>query len=529
MERSTFSGFLSIFSTKVVVVVVSLITTPVLVRLLTKAQYGDYAFVLSVFGIYMILVSSGVGDGVRKYVAEDRNATDWEESVIGFYFRAAFVLAALGALGLILIGHFASGRWFDSRFEVYFYVLAVLVFAAQFRNFNRRVLMGLGQERYSEPLKVLNKVLLMGVGLGLVSLGYGVLGMLIGYVFASGVAFLVGLYYVHREVSARSFLAHASADLPKRELVMYNSWNIVLILLLNSLYHVDVMMLKPLAGSVETSYYKAALTLAEFLWFVPLTLQAVLLHSTSDLWSRGRSDAITDLSTRVTRYTLLLTSLFAIGLFVLAPVVVPLYLSEKYTAAVLPLQLLLPGALGFAIARPLLAIGQGKGDLSILVGGVGAAAGINLVLNALLIPEYGPTGAAVATGIGYGSMFLFMVAAALRIGHNPLDDLRGWRVLTTVVLSFGAIYGLNHVVESDVVSLLVVPPVGFLLFSGLAFLTGALDPEECRLISAKLPEPVGPRLAGFFAWFDRPIGTTATDGGIVATTDHEDPDGDGSP
>lgn len=460
----------------------------------------------------MILISAGIGDGVRKFIAEDRDIENWERSVIGFYFQAAFLLATVGAIGLAVIGYVGSETWFDPKFQVYFYALALLVVAAQFRNYNRRVLMGLGLERYSEPLKVLNKVLVMGVGLLLVYAGFGVLGMLIGYVVASTLAFVVGLHYIQREVSLRSFLAKAGSELPKRELIMFNSWSILLILLLNSLYHVDVMMLKPLVGSVETSYYKAALTLAEFLWFIPLTIQSVLLHSTSELWSNDRYDAITELSTRVTRYTLLLTALFAIGLFVLAPVVVPLYLSEKYAAAVLPLQLLLPGTLGFAVARPIMAIGQGKGDLPILVGGVGGAAAINFVLNFLLIPRYGPAGAAVATGIGYGLMFVLMVLAALRLGYNPLEDLRGRRILATILVSGAGIYGLNLAIgEGKLLSLLIVPPVGFVIFTLCAFLTGALDVAECQTISGKLPSPFGAALEKVFGLLEWPADETDTE------------------
>ena len=525
IERSTFSGFLSIFSTKVVALVVGLASTPILVRLLTKEQYGHYAFVMSIFGLYMIVISGGIGDGVRKYVAEDREAENWEQSVIGFYFRAAFLVATVGAIGLIIIGYLGSKTWFDPEFQIYFYVLALLVFAAQYRNFNRRVLMGLGLERYSEPLKVINKVLVVGVGLLLVYLGLGVLGMLIGYVVASSLTFLIGLYYIHREISVRSFLAKAGSHLPKRELIMFNSWSIVLLLLLSSLYHVDVLMLKPIAGSVETSSYKAALTLAEFLWFVPLTIQAVLLHSTSELWSNDRHDAITELSTQVTRYTLLLTALFTIGLFVLAPVVVPLYLSEKYTTAVLPLRILLPGTLAFAVARPIMAIGQGKGDLPILVGGVGAAAGINFGLNFVLIPRFGQVGAAVATGIGYGSMFVFMVFAALRLGYNPLEDFRGLRVLLTILLSSAGIYGLNTIIGGGLPSLLIVPPVGFLMFTACSFLTGALDVAECRVISDKLPDPFGPAVAKVLDLLDWLSEKTDTE---VSSVRYEDAKADGA-
>lgn len=73
MKRSLATGVLSVFGGKVAMFVVTLVTTPILVRVLGSGRYGDYAFLMSVFAILMILVSSGVGDGVRKFVVEDRS------------------------------------------------------------------------------------------------------------------------------------------------------------------------------------------------------------------------------------------------------------------------------------------------------------------------------------------------------------------------------------------------------------------------------------------------------------------------
>jgi len=51
---------------------------------------------LSIFAIYMIFVSSGITDGVRKFLAEDRAVANWSVHVVGFYFRLAILLAGLG-------------------------------------------------------------------------------------------------------------------------------------------------------------------------------------------------------------------------------------------------------------------------------------------------------------------------------------------------------------------------------------------------------------------------------------------------
>ncbi|MFH5845902.1 oligosaccharide flippase family protein, partial [Haladaptatus sp. CMAA 1909] len=69
MQRSILSGVLSVAGTKVLTLVIGIMTTPILYRLLGPTGIGVYTTVLSVFALFMILVSSGISDGVRKFIA----------------------------------------------------------------------------------------------------------------------------------------------------------------------------------------------------------------------------------------------------------------------------------------------------------------------------------------------------------------------------------------------------------------------------------------------------------------------------
>ncbi|WP_415379375.1 flippase [Halosimplex sp. TS25] len=501
MDRSILSGFLSIASAKAISLVMGILTTPVLYQLLGPRRVGIFGTVVSVQALFMIFVSAGVTDGVRKYVAEDRDRDRWEGAVVGFYFRLALLLAAAGALLMFSATHFGLvATVFGPAYEPLFYLLVVGVFAAQFWGYARRTLMGFGLERYSEPLKVFNHGLFVGLALPLVALGFGAAGALAGRVFSGLVAAVVGLAIIARKVSLRG--ATASPDwLPRREMLTFNSLTVLLMFLMMSLYHVDVVMLQVLVGGATVGYYKGALTLAEFLWMVPLMIQSVFVHSMSELWSNDRVDRINEIAARTTRYTLLLTALMGLGLVALADVAVPTYLGSEYSPAVTPLVLLIPGAVGFALARPLLAIEQGKGDLRYPIAATGASAVVNALLNLALIPRFGMRGAAVATSVGYASMFVFHLWSAHRIGFQPLADLRVGRVVATVALAAGPILALPRFVTAHLVvpvvgvslplSLFVVPPAGLVVFLTTAYLTGAVGVGETVDILTSCPDPLG--------------------------------------
>ncbi|MFC7197251.1 polysaccharide biosynthesis C-terminal domain-containing protein [Halosimplex aquaticum] len=245
-----------------------------------------------------------------------------------------------------------------------------------------------------------------------------------------------------------------------------------------------------LAGSSQTGYYKAALQLAEFLWFVPVALQTALLHSTSEMWSKGQNSRVTEVASRVTRYSLLFTLLLVLGLWALADELIPLYYGEEFTSAILPLLFLLPGSLGFAVARPIYSISQGKGDMKPLILASGLSALINIVLNLVLIPKYGMVGAAIATSIGYGSMLIFHGFAALRIGFNPFADLRLLRIFVAGGVSSVSIFGLSEIIDGKIVSLLLVPPTGLIIYAYLAYRLRIVDPDDVSSVWEYVPSRI---------------------------------------
>ena len=111
------------------------------------------------------------------------------------------------------------------------------------------------------------------------------------------------------------------------------------------------------------------------------------------------------------------------------------------------------------------------------------AAGINLVLNVLLIPRFGILGAAIATSAGYGSMVPLHVRAARAIGFDPLADLRLVPIAVTTLTTGVVLVAIERVLTSSLLEFAVIPPVGFAVFSVLAVKTGAIDVEEVRHVT----------------------------------------------
>jgi len=496
-DRSLVSAFLSIFGGKMATLVTSVVFTPLLVRLLGSGNYGDYAFLMSVFGLLMVLANSGIAEGLRKYLPE-QDSPRWHSRVFGFYARVSFVLCLLVTLPLIALSSVGFFGLIGDDFAAYFRLTAVLVIVSQLAKVVKNTLMALGYEHVSEPLLVVEQFVYSAIALALAYVGYGITGVLLGYIIAMAISVGIGSTFLVKIIDVYGVL-RKNVDVPRRQMMLFNVLSIVLSLLMISLYNFDVLLLRPIAGDNQTGYYKSALVVAQFVWIVPIAIQTLLLHSTAQLWNEGDHSTLNMIASRATKYTLVTTTLIIVGLATLADDFIPLYFGADFAVAVTPMILLLPGVLGFAVARPIFAIGQASGRLRVLIIATGSTASLNVILNLLLIPPYGMNGAAVATSIGYGSMAVTYVYAARVIGFDPTNELKLARIAASSLVTLVVLLALDSLVAGRILSLAVLPVIGGIVYSGLIFQTRVVTIKEANQALDELPDPIsvfGKRIVG---------------------------------
>lgn len=469
--------------------ILSVIITPVLARLLGSDGYGDFAFVMSL-AVFATAVSGkdGVASGVRKYISEHRDVPQWESTTFAFYVRLSGVLVMLVA-GLLaaIASHGLVERYLGTEYATYFYVLAGIVVTDQMFSLLQSTLLVFDLANVGEMYRVVRKGIYGLVGVALVYAGMGVSGALVGYLVGGLTAALGAMVYLKDYVSLGAVFCGVPGDFPRRELVGFAASTVVFLVLLVSLYHVDVLMLRLMTTDEETGLYRAALTTAEFLWFVPHAVQIALLHSMSELWEKEDRKQIGAVVGKTVRYTLVLTVLLAVGLATLSDEFVTVYFGAEYASAAGPLLLLLPGTIGFAACRPILSTVHGKGDLRLLILATGSAAAINATLNVILIPRYGMHGAALATSVGYGSMFAFHTWTAWTVGFKPLEDLRVVRIVASGAVMAAVIVPLAGYIESNVIALAVVPPAGLVVYLLAAIKLEVVDRDELKPLIRSIP------------------------------------------
>ena len=243
----------------------------------------------------------------------------------------------------------------------------------------------------------------------------------------------IGFYVAARHAGVRFPVSAARIATMKR--LAGAAWPLMFAAFAITVYlRIDEVMLRQLAGAAAVGIYAAAVKLSEVWYFVPTALAASVLPALL----RARQDAA-EYEGRLQEYYDL-SAAVAYGLSVAMALAAPWIVRVAYGAA-------------FAAAGPILAVhiwssvfvflGVARGQWLVnerlqrfYLAATLAGAGLNIVLNYLMIPRWGGLGAAVATVVSYGlaawlTSYLHPAvrATAAMQTRALLLPLTGWRYL----------------------------------------------------------------------------------------------------
>ena len=178
-------------------------------------------------------------------------------------------------------------------------------------------------------------------------------------------------------------------------------------------------MIKQIVGISDLGIYTVAVTIAELLFLLPISIHSALIGRLYNLNDDDNGRALLANTLRLSLY--LCAILMIIGM--LGSLLIPLLYGDAFKGATLVTIILLPGVL-FAcipkIASPwFFTSGRPKIHLVITLGSLL----LNIILNSLLIPSIGISGAALASTISYFVYGAYYVVLLVKREGFPVRDL----------------------------------------------------------------------------------------------------------
>ena len=364
-----------------------------LTRVLSPKDFGLYSFTISTAQLFAVFGGLGITGALLKKIPElifknkKKEASQW---VLG-----GLLLLSMGALSLFIFMFLAS-PWlathlFHKQFTrgaiklaggfLFLYLTAAFfdnLFAALKRN-DLSLKVGLSRE----VVKLLAIV-------SLVILGYGYVGAVYGYMLGIFAFLVVGSIIALKNYG---YLFEGKPGSPSG-ILSYSKWFLALGITGTILSMTDMFMIPIFMPIDYAGYYKVAVSLiSTIMYLLPIGM------ITMPIFSESKSkDELDKKFKRIFKPVMWLT--FGLALLVVLigkPLMALLYPRDYVTHAWLPLivlAFLIPARNAFWLnAQKLIVLGKEREQLLITA----LAAGLNVVLNALLIPWLGLVGAALAS------------------------------------------------------------------------------------------------------------------------------------
>ena len=196
-------------------------------------------------------------------------------------------------------------------------------------------------------------------------------------------------------------------------------------------YRVDQFLVVGFDGESANAYYGNAVRVAEGLWLFSTT---IAIASYASVGSLGRHEAAAVTAEGV-RHTLLVVTVLALPIFVLAPILLRILFGGDYDQAATALRILCLGTLIYApqsVISNYYSVQLGKPWISLAVAACSVC--ISIVVSAVLIPRIGYEGGAWGTAVSYAITSIGSTVLFLRLSDVHFNDL--WRIRREDVMSY---------------------------------------------------------------------------------------------
>lgn len=244
----------------------------------------------------------------------------------------------------------------------------------------------------------------------LLILNLGTISVVMVYIFVSLGPLILGIYKVKKLTDAHLYPQYNKIVLKETLTFGIKGHLANIAQYLN--YRLDFFIVAYLLNSKEVGIYSVAVTLGEFIWYIPKAIHLILFPQVA---SKNRDES-KKMTIKIIKYA----SIFIIGgaiiLFFIGKNLILFLYGKEFIASVKPLILLLPGITCFAFCSIIAAYIAGRGKIEYNTIGSFVSLIATVILDIILIPKIGICGAAIASSCSYIIATLIAIFYYNRIG-----------------------------------------------------------------------------------------------------------------
>lgn len=363
----------------------------IIARMLGPAQQGIYTTAMTFTTIMVVFVDLGFTNVLVREVAK---AKDKAQEYLSTLLAVKIGLGIITYLATVMIVNILG---YDDLLKLLIYVSAITMLFDSCHVTLYGVMRGFGTLRYEA---------LMIFGSQLITLLFGSLFLflklpLVSLVLAFTIPGAINVIFA-AVVLSKKFGIHFRPSFHKT--AFFHLGKIAIPFAIAAVFariysYIDTILLERLMDATAAGWYAVPYKITFAFQFIPLALVAALYPKFSEYYAHNRQK-LAYIFERGSKYLLLLAFPIAVGIGVLAPDIIGVIFGDTYAASVLPLQILIVSLIFSFISFPIGAFLNACDKQSTQTGIVAIVMVVNIVMNIILIPTYGPVGAAIAALTG---------------------------------------------------------------------------------------------------------------------------------
>lgn len=184
-------------------------------------------------------------------------------------------------------------------------------------------------------------------------------------------------------------------------------------------YRLDQFLVAAFVSRAGVGHYTVAVGFGESVWWISQSVAMVMLPRLTSM----EKERVEEMTPIVTRNTLLISIIGAIGLVAISPWAIEILFGEEFDESVVPMILLMPGIVAASVSRVLgtYFFSQGRIILNTYITFI--ALGATIALDFALIPWLEVEGAAIASSIAYIIALIATLFWYSRMAGRPATDV----------------------------------------------------------------------------------------------------------
>lgn len=228
--------------------------------------------------------------------------------------------------------------------------------------------------------------------------------------------------------------------------------------------NLDVVMLGFMDDAGAVGYYNAAVRIKSILVSIVTSLGAVLLPRASYYVQNGQMEEFRKITRKALNFVVVAALPVVVYFIFFAPQGIFLLSGSRFAGAIMPMRLIMPTVLFIGLSNVLgIQILVPTGREKVVLWSIVSGAAVDLVLNILWIPAFGPSGAAAATSV---AEFVVLAVQFIVLGKEARDafrQVRIFRVLLGLALACAAAFWVPVLGLGNFMTL----AISFVLFAGI--------------------------------------------------------------